>query len=262
MENSNETPRYKTVTHFLCDLIRNPDFASFPRSFAYPSGLPKKSILFLGLQPPMSEDKEKRYRFEMYKQGTKGDKNQYIKQFAEIAEYCNTPWAHLNLLFFRKTKNNGIDEILKKEAGVQFIWEQLKVTDQLIRQIEPEIIVSLNKTDASTFMGFNKTDNGNAWLDYEFVFDNEIDTYRWEGTPVFFTKLFKGQRTLDNGSFEKLKWQIRNALILDLEKKKKEVVELKNKVVKSSKYELAAEIRNQERELEDRLEKLRFSNTQ
>jgi hypothetical protein len=138
----------------------------------------------------------------------------------------------------------------------------LKVTDQLIRQIEPEIIVSLNKTDASTFMGFNKTDNGNAWLDYEFVFDNEIDTYRWEGTPVFFTKLFKGQRTLDNGSFEKLKWQIRNALILDLEKKKKEVVELKNKVVKSSKYELAAEIRNQERELEDRLEKLRFSNTQ
>lgn len=108
-------------------------------------------------------------------------------------------------------------------------------------------------------MGFNKTVRKDTWLNYEFAFDNEIGTYRWDGTPVFFTSLFQGRENLNKGSFERLKWHIRNTLIFDLEKKKKEVVDFKNEVVKSQKNDLAAEIRKQERELENRLVGLRFN---
>ncbi len=254
MEDSNKIALYETVNQFICSLIGHPDYDSLPRSFAYPKELPTKSILFLGLQPPGS--KKKTHSIKIYTQD--GDENPYFKQFEEIAEYCNTPWAHLNLFFFRNTKYVDIDELLKKEAGVHFMRDQLKITDQFIRQISPEIIV-ISNTDACTFLGFNKTVQKDAWLDYDFVFDNAIGTYYWNGTPVFFTNLFKGQRTFDKGSFERLKWHIRHALIIDLEKKKKEVVAFKNEVVKSQKYDLAQEIREQERELEDRLVKLRFS---
>lgn len=254
MENTHKTPLFEAANNFICDLIRYPDYDSLPRSFAYPKELPTKSILFVGLQPPSS--KKKTHSIKIYTQD--GDENPYFQQFEEIAEYCNTPWAHLNLLFFRNTRYVDIDELLKKEHGVHFIREQLKVTDQFIGQIDPEVIV-VNNADAATFMGFNKTVQKDVWLDYDFVFDNTTGTYYWNGTPVFFTNLFKGERTFDKGSFERLKWHIRHALIIELEKKKKEIVAFKNEVVKSQKYDLAQEIREQERELESKLSNLRFT---
>jgi len=239
MENTNEIALHETVDPFLNNLIWIPDFDSFPRSFYYPEKLPKKSILFLGLHPPKSE--EKHPRVESYNQELNEVGNPYFKQFQEIAEFCNTRWAHLNLLFFRKTKHNCIDELLKKEAGVHFIWEQLKITDQIIRQIEPEIIV-VNNADVRTFLGLNKTGGKNVWLGYDFVFDNAIGTYYWKRIPVFFTNLFKGQRTLDKGSFERLKWHIRHAMIVELERANKEAIDLN-------------------KDLDTRLEGLRFSTT-
>ncbi len=56
--------------------------------------------------------------------------------------------------------------------------------------------------------------NINIWLDYEFMFDDEIGTYRIKtkgnlfDTPVFFTSMLSGQRAMDNGSFERLQWHI------------------------------------------------------
>jgi hypothetical protein len=256
MEDTNKIALYETVNQFICALNGHPDYDSLPRSFAYPKEIPQKSILFFGLQPPMSETIG--HTLKIYNQERDRDETSYFDQFQEIAEYCNTPWAHLNLLYFRNTKYTGIDELLNTEAGVWFIREQLKNTDEFLRQIKPEIIV-VNNTDACKFLGFNKTVQKDVWLDYEFVFDNAIGTYSWNGTPVFFTNLFKGQRTFNKGSFERLKWHIRHTLIIDLEKKKKEVVAFKNEVVKSQKYDLAEELREQERELEERLVGLRFN---
>jgi len=183
----NKIPLYETVNQFICDLIGHPEYDSLPRSFVFPKELPKKSILFLGLQPPKSE--KKGHSLKIYNQERDKDETPYFKLFEEIAEYCNTPWAHLNLLFFRETKHNCIDELLKKEVGIQFIWEQLKITDQFIRQIDPEIIV-VNNAEAAKFMGFNKMVQKDVWLGYDFVFDNAIGTYYWNRTPVSSLTIF------------------------------------------------------------------------
>ncbi len=75
----------------------------------------------------------------------------------------------------------------------------------------PKIIV-VDNTLARTFLGKDKVGEVDIWLDYEFKFDEEIGTYLWNNIPVFFTSMLTGQRALDNGSFERLKWQVKRAL--------------------------------------------------
>ena len=47
---------------------------------------------------------------------------------------------------------------------------------------------------------------------YDFVFNDDIGTYLWNNTPVFFSSMLSGQRALDIGSMERLKWQVKRAL--------------------------------------------------
>ncbi len=246
----------KTVEPLLKELLADSPFQSLPRTFAYPNSVLKESILFIGINP--SNSNEKHEEIESYELLQNDNGHPYFRKFQEIAEYCIRPWSHFDLLFFRETDQSRINELLKTDVGLDFLWKQLLVSDKIIRETNAEIIV-VNNTLARRFLGLDRIGNNNVWLNYEFVFDNEIGTYRWEGIPVFFSSMLTGQRALDRGSFERLKWHIRNTLIFDLEKKKNEVVAFKNEVVKSTKYELAAEFRDQERELENKLSKLRFS---
>jgi len=255
MINSESISLKETVEPLLRELLAESQFRSFPQTFVYPSSIRKESILFIGINPSKSNENHK--EIEDYELLQNDNGHPYFKKFQEIAEYCRTPWTHFDLLFFRETNQRRIHEILRTDSGIDFIWRQLQVSDSIIRESKAEIIV-VNNTLARTLLGFDRNGEKNAWMNYEFVFDNEIGTYRWEGIPVFFSSMLTGQRALDKGSFERLKWHIRHALIIGLEKKKKEVVAFKNEVVKTQKYNLAEEIREQERELENRLVGLRF----
>ncbi|MEK7256563.1 MAG: hypothetical protein AAB316_17540, partial [Bacteroidota bacterium] len=48
-----------------------------------------------------------------------------------------------------------------------------------------------------------------VWMDLDFQMDKTIGTPRWEDIPVFFTSMLAGQRALDKGSFERLKWHLK-----------------------------------------------------
>ncbi|MBL4586421.1 MAG: UvrB/UvrC motif-containing protein [Flavobacteriales bacterium] len=248
-----------TVEPLLKELLDNAAFHSFPRTFAYPNRILRDSILFIGINPSNSKDDHNEIETYDLKQDENG--HSYFKKFQEISAYCKTPWAHLDMLFFRETDQSRISELLKSDNGVKYVWEQLQVSGKLMERCNPEVIIVCNSL-ARTFLGFDSDGKTNIWLGFSFSFDNEIGTYRWNGIPVFFSSMLIGQRALDRGSYERLKWQVRNTLIIDLEKKKKEVVNLKNKVVRTQKYELAAELRGQERVLENRLSELRFNNEQ
>ena len=67
---------------------------------------------------------------------------------------------------------------------------------------------------ARVFMGKEKEKEKNTgiWMDYEFIFDDKIGTYRWEGKPVFFSSMLSGQRALDKGSLERLQWHVKRTL--------------------------------------------------
>lgn len=192
----------------LKKIIDNTDYKIFPRHFVYPRTIVQNAILFLGINPSSSDNQIELDSYEL----TQDDNNHpYFKKFEDISKYCKTAWAHLDLLFFRYTDQKIIFNILKQENGVKFIWEQLQITNSLIELCNPKVIVVCNAL-AGIFLGKDKNDNNNKWLDFSFKFDNELGTYISKNIPVFFSSMLTGQRALDRGSYERLRWHIKKAI--------------------------------------------------
>lgn len=119
----------------------------------------------------------------------------------------------MDLLYFRETDQSKIGTILREKNGLDFIWKQLELSKLLLEKCQPRIIVVCNAL-AGTFIGKDKVGENNKWLDLDLNFDTEIGTYKWNNkTPIFFSGMLTGQRALDNGSYERLKWQIRRTII-------------------------------------------------
>jgi hypothetical protein len=190
----------------LKKIISNPNYSNFPKNFLFPKTMIKNALLFIGINPSSAKDQ---VEYDSYYLDQKNNSHQYFKKFEDIANKCKMEWTHLDLLFFRETNQNYIDEIFQMEHGVSFIWDQLQISDKLIRKSEPKIIVVCN-TKARTFLGKDKHNNQNIWLDYEFKLDENIGTYLWNDIPVFFSGMLSGQRALDIGSYERLIWHINN----------------------------------------------------
>lgn len=201
----------KIIDEGLQAIRKNPKFESFSKdSFIFPRTLVTNSILFIGINPSSGDDQKD---YDSYELSQVDNKHQYFKKMEDIAKFCNISWTHLDLLYFRETNQNTIYEILNKENGVAYIWEQLQITDKLIRAASAKVIVVSNAL-AGTFLGKeqDKVLKKNVWLGYDFIFDEILGTYRWNNIPVFFSGMLSGQRALDKGSYERLRWHIRQSL--------------------------------------------------
>lgn len=190
------------------------------RGLIAPNFIKSNSIMFLGINPSFKEGDEKYNVFFYPSEIT----NSYFAKFKEIQEKINKNieinWTHLDLLFFRETNQKTVDLFIKEDPmGVQFIWEQLMLSKQLLELSKPKIIVASN-TKVRHLLGFdqNKEKTQGVWMGYEFLFDQKIGTHRilsegpLNGIPIFFTSMLTGQRALDKGSFERLIWHIKFVL--------------------------------------------------
>lgn len=195
----------------LAEIVKNPAFDEFPKHFLFNDTLEQNALLFIGINPSSEEGQ---LEYASYQLDQKNNKHPYFKKFEAIAAHCKLPWTHLDLLFFRETNQNTIHEILKKKNGLDYIWKQLKLADELIKLSNPQVIVVCN-TLARKFLGKDKSGNDNVWLDYEFIFDDKIGTHTWNDIPVFFSGMLSGQRALDLGSYERMQWQIERAVIFN-----------------------------------------------
>jgi hypothetical protein len=201
----------KFVTEGLNKIKDNQLYKEFKFNYAFPKDIIPNAILFIGLNPSADKENDKSGKFEVYKLNPNSDNYKYFKKFDDVSEYCNYPWTHIDLLYFKETQQSEVSNILNMPNGVGFIWDQLQISKKLIEMASPKLIV-VNNTLARTFLGKDKNGNIDVWLNYEFQFDEEIGTYLWNNIPVFFTSMLTGQRALDNGSYERLKWQLKRAL--------------------------------------------------
>lgn len=173
----------------------------------------KNAILFIGINPSFSG--KNLTLGSHFVNNEKNDKiYKYFKKFIKISDKVQLPWTHLDLLYFRETRQKYIWELLNEKNGVDFVYKQLQLSKEMILKAEPKIIVVSNAM-AKHFMGFDKdkVKNTGVWMDFDFSFDDDLGTYRitnteFKGVPVFFTSMLTGQRALDNGSFERLVWHI------------------------------------------------------
>lgn len=194
----------------------NDEFSQIPPLSV--SEIPHNSIIFIGLNPSLSKDEETRLiennvKIEFYKHNSeKANNNKYFYKIIDVAEKTNQTWGHFDLLYFRETKQEKIAKLIGDKKGLDFIFKQLLISkivlEKIIEEANPKLFV-VNNTLSRKFLGKEKLYNNDIWMDLDFVWDNNIGTYRYKNIPFYFTSMLTGQRALDLGSYERLIWQIK-----------------------------------------------------
>lgn len=184
--------------------------------------VPEDAIVFIGINPSIDEKELQRLKeaknsnVEFYRHLPQRDNNhKYFYKFVDIAELIGVAWGHIDLLYIRERKQNLIKKMISDDVERPFLWEQLQIAkdviENIIDQANPQAFV-VNNTLARQFLGKDREGDENAWLGFDFEWDEKIGTYRYKGIPFFFTSMLTGQRALDNGSYERLVWQIKSVL--------------------------------------------------
>jgi len=173
-----------------------------------PQEVLKNSLLFIGINPSRWKKEkipfcnEDRCTPSFYPLSQKSG-HRYFNKFPDIALRTGVQWTHFDLLYINKTKQNIVKTIITKPNGKEFIEEQLRLSKSILDLCAPKVII-VNNAMARDLMRDN--------LEMNFVFDEKIGTHRWNKIPVFFTSMLTGQRALDNGSYERLVWHIKQVL--------------------------------------------------
>lgn len=206
------------------DVLNAPE-CDYRKSPILPKTIIKEAILFIGINPAFSKSRKEEViskEIEFYQIIAEDTKDiTYFEKFKDIAKYCNnSAWSHLDLFFIRETNQELIEKL--SYDNVDFLQAQLDISFDIINEAAPKVIVVSNSL-ASEFFGKRKQKHlffEKIWLgfdlDFEKDFDTEIGTYKIQiagkNIPIIFSGMLSGQRALDLGSFERLKWQIKKIL--------------------------------------------------
>ena len=198
-----------------------------------PELVAKNSLLFIGMNPSFTKGSviganEKPIGFYPISKNDNKKDIPYFEKMKIVAKYCKMEWTHLDLFFIRETNQKMIEHLMRK--GVDFLNAQLEISFEIIERADPKLIIVSNAL-ASEFFGkkkekshakFDKIWKGfdlyfeeNFWKK-ETTFNEEIGTYEIplnnNLVPILFSGMLSGQRSLDIGSFERLKWQAKMIL--------------------------------------------------
>ena len=162
------------------------------------SEVPENGIIFIGINPSLGEkdrlelEKVEDKKIEFYPSPSNNNEkpHPYFKKFIKIHEEVGLPWGHIDLLYIRETQQSKINDMIKDEKSIHFIYEQTRVTrtviDEIIKNANPKVFV-VNNTLARGLLGRYKTKNGifpnnipegqKHWIDYQFEWNDEYGTF-------------------------------------------------------------------------------------
>lgn len=194
----------------------------YRKSPLLPHELIDNAILFIGINPAFKKGDmlaEEFKEIEFFYQNENHVEINYFKRFKEIADYCGERWTHIDMLFVRETDQSQIDKLSYTKEGIEFIQDQIEISFEIMEECQPKLVLVSNAFASELFgkkkvkhQVFDKIWKGYS-LDFNTDFDESIGTYTIElngkPTPIIFSGMLSGQRALDNGSFERLKWQMK-----------------------------------------------------
>ena len=165
------------------------------RGFFLFEKLEEDAMLFIGINPSNVKNIHK-YSINN-ENGVYWGREEFKKEYSRFYKPFNKlslgmKWSHLDLFFSLETNSKK----LKEMKGNKFLEEQYNISTEIIKKIEPKIIIV-----------------GNAYASdlikekFDCNFINEIGTYvikEFNNIPIFFSGMFSGQHALDKGSIERL----------------------------------------------------------
>lgn len=131
----------------------------------------------------------------------------YFNKFKDIAKHANSEWEHLDLFFYRETSQEQFKQrVYHKKRLSEFGQHQVELAKTLITQSKPKVIVVANAFASSLFQ--------NLFPDVRF--DERCGYHHTpiEGRaiPTFFSSMLTGGRAMDVGSYERLRWHVKQAV--------------------------------------------------
>lgn len=193
-----------------------------------PKTVDKDCILFIGVNPSFTKRSiipENQRKIGFYETSKDSDFKDipYFEKMKELANYCETPWTHIDLFFMRETKQSVIRTL--GYSAIDFLNAQLEISFEIIERANPKIILVTNAL-ASEFFGKLKTHHKGftkIWRGYDLFFEGDNTTFNSDlgayeinlndrKVPLILSGMLSGQRALDIGSFERLKWQTKMIL--------------------------------------------------
>ena len=118
-------------------------------------------------------------------------------------------WSHIDLFLVRETNENIVKKEFhitknKKTALTDFAEKQVNLAFELIDILHPQQIVVVSACASDIIRRYKKITPEN--------FDTAAGTYRVSAggkeIPIFFSGMLSGQHAVDDGTFERLKWQM------------------------------------------------------
>ena len=167
--------KYSSLDNRVQEIIDRGYVASKPEN---------KNILFVGMNPSyISGSVPESYIYDVDK-AVKDYPRHYMNFESLISKTrYKDDWTYIDLFFFRETDQKKLELFFKND--IKFIVDQLLVTHEIIKFINPKIIVVANM-GAANFFGINKVSLKenlftNIWFGLNFFFDKVTGMYKVNG---------------------------------------------------------------------------------
>lgn len=182
----------------------------------------KNCILFIGLNPsePKRLNKIDKWKLRTPKEEMSWinqcveadewflEKHPYFQKFRELSKEIHLEWEHIDLFFYKETSQKKFSGMIyKKRELTKFANDQLEVSLKLIESINPKVIVVANALASKIIKG----SLGNK-ITFNDLKGFHIIRINKRVVPIFFSSMWTGQRALDTGSLERLKWHIKQSI--------------------------------------------------
>ena len=131
----------------------------------------------------------------------------YFTPFKDIMSGIDIGWQSMDFFYLRETSQKILrDKIFQTAENLNgFGLSQMKITKDLLEQVEPKMIVVVNALGSRLFK-----------KSFQAEFDDTHGCYFTQlgdkSVPTFLTSMLSGQRALDTFSKERLRWHIRKML--------------------------------------------------
>ena len=132
----------------------------------------------------------------------------YFKKMHEMADAIKLPLQHIDVFLYKQTSQNDfLSRIIHKGKLNEFGEAQLAIFDEVLKTIEPKVIVVANAFASSIVRTHFKD-----VLKFDEEHGFHILSLGSRKIPIFFSSMITGQRALDTGSYERLKWHVTQAV--------------------------------------------------
>lgn len=176
--------------------------------YAVERQLKKGDVIFIGMNPSYTPGERNNNGGGFYDIEPKNNFFRAITAFCESINGIDFI-SHHDILYVRHTNQKDVEILMQDNDFAQFFKEQLDLSCEIIREATPKLIVVLNAGVREIFQ------KQMFPSDYDSNYDDKLGAHIIDignKVPVIFSGMLSGQRAIDLGTKQTLRWNIQRII--------------------------------------------------